>query len=176
MDAEKFGSFIAKIRRENNMTQAELAKRLRVTDKAVSRWERGLGFPDIQTIEPLADALGLSVLEVMRSERIETPSVRTETAAAALSDTLSVAKAECGGERKAMTVLIVLCLVVVGVMAILQMLGIWNRAVHVYEPIIGLALLLQAVRNWRSNRVAAIVLLCTAIFLWGVAVFMIVLP
>ena len=41
------------------MTQADLAKKLQVTDKAVSRWERGLGFPDINSIEQLADALGL---------------------------------------------------------------------------------------------------------------------
>lgn len=53
------------------MTQAELAEKIHVTDKAVSRWERGLGFPDIQTIEPLAQALGISVLELMRSERQE---------------------------------------------------------------------------------------------------------
>ena len=47
---------------------------LQVTDKAVSRWEQGLGFPDINTIEPLADALELSVLELMKSERMnETP-------------------------------------------------------------------------------------------------------
>lgn len=53
------------------MTQAELAEKIHVTDKAVSRWEQGLGFPDIQTIEPLAQALGISVLELMRSERQE---------------------------------------------------------------------------------------------------------
>ena len=50
------------------MTQAELAGKIGVTDKAVSRWERGLGFPDINTMEPLADALGISLLELMRSE------------------------------------------------------------------------------------------------------------
>lgn len=69
MDAKKFGAFIAAMRKEKNMTQMDLARKLQVTDKAVSKWERGLGFPDINTIEPLADALGLSVLEVMRSER-----------------------------------------------------------------------------------------------------------
>ena len=67
---KKFGAFIAAMRKEKNMTQMDLARKLQVTDKAVSKWERGLGFPDINTIEPLADALGLSVLEVMRSERI----------------------------------------------------------------------------------------------------------
>ena len=56
------------------MTQAELAGKIHVTDKAISRWERGLGFPDIQTLEPLAQALGISVLELMRSERQETES------------------------------------------------------------------------------------------------------
>ncbi len=69
MDAKVFGSFIAQVRRENDLTQAELTAKLGVTDKAVSRWERGLGFPDIATIEPLARALGLSVPELMRSQR-----------------------------------------------------------------------------------------------------------
>lgn len=44
MDAAKFGSFIARSRKDKNMTQAELAIKINVTDKAVSRWERGLGF------------------------------------------------------------------------------------------------------------------------------------
>lgn len=70
MDAHKFGAFIAENRKAKNMTQAELAVKLQVTDKAVSRWERGLGFPDINTIEPLAAALDLSIRELMKSEKI----------------------------------------------------------------------------------------------------------
>ena len=71
MDAKKFGQFIAGIRKEKKMTQAELAEKIHVTDKAISWWERGLGFPDIQTLEPLAQVLGISVLELMRSEKKE---------------------------------------------------------------------------------------------------------
>ena len=85
MDAKKFGTFIATLRKENNMTQVELAQKLQVTDKAVSKWERGLGFPDINTIEPLADALGVSVLEIMRSERIAETKITQDTASAALT-------------------------------------------------------------------------------------------
>ena len=69
MEAKQFGQFIARIRKEKKMTQAELAEKIHVTDKAISRWERGLGFPDIQTLEPLAQVLGISVLELMRSEK-----------------------------------------------------------------------------------------------------------
>ena len=61
MDAKQMGMFISELRKENNMTQAQLAKELYVSDKAVSRWERGLGFPDINTIEPLAEALNVNV-------------------------------------------------------------------------------------------------------------------
>ena len=52
-----------------NMTQKDLATKIQVTDKAVSKWERGLGFPDINTIEYLADALNVSIIELMKSER-----------------------------------------------------------------------------------------------------------
>ena len=53
MDAKSFGAFIADQRRTLGLTQAEVAARLHVTDKAVSRWERGVGLPDINTLEPV---------------------------------------------------------------------------------------------------------------------------
>lgn len=73
MNTEKFGTFIAQYRKENQMTQAQLAEKLYVTEKAVSRWECGRGFPDINTLEPLAEALGVSVPELMSSEKAEKP-------------------------------------------------------------------------------------------------------
>ena len=72
MEAKELGEFISQKRKEKQITQKELAKCLHVTDKAVSRWERGLGFPDINTLEPLADALGITLTELMRcSKEIE---------------------------------------------------------------------------------------------------------
>ena len=65
MDAKTFGTFLAQMRRAQGLTQAELAEQLHVTDKAVSRWERGIGLPDINTLEPLANALGLSLADLM---------------------------------------------------------------------------------------------------------------
>ena len=66
MDAERFGTFIQQRRKELGLKQADVAEILHVTDKAVSRWERGIGFPDIKLLEPLAEALELSVTELLQ--------------------------------------------------------------------------------------------------------------
>lgn len=69
MNKERLGSFIGERRRELGLTQRELAERLHVTDKAVSKWERGLSYPDVTLLEPLAAALGLGVEELMACRR-----------------------------------------------------------------------------------------------------------
>ena len=71
LDVRKLGAFIQTRRKELGMTQGEVAARLNVTDKAISRWERGVGFPDIQLLEPLAEALQISIQELMQCERAE---------------------------------------------------------------------------------------------------------
>lgn len=91
MDANKFGSFLAQLRKEKNMTQAELANKLQVTDKAVSRWERGVGLPDISTLEPLAEALQISVLELLRSEKFNQNDIFPEDVSKVVIDTIEIA-------------------------------------------------------------------------------------
>ena len=59
------GAMIKRLREERKMTQLQLADRLHVSDKAISRWETGRGYPDISLIEPLSAALGVSVLELL---------------------------------------------------------------------------------------------------------------
>lgn len=64
------GSVIKKLREAGAMTQSQLADRIGVSDKAVSKWETGKGLPDITLVEPLAKALGVSVVELMNGEQI----------------------------------------------------------------------------------------------------------
>ena len=87
MDAKMFGAFLAQVRRVQGLTQAELAEQLHVTDKAVSRWERGVGLPDINTLEPLADALGLSLADLMHCHD---PAQEPPTAPVPLEDFFSM--------------------------------------------------------------------------------------
>jgi len=70
IDKEKFGTFVAQLRRETNMTQKELAERLYISDKAVSKWERGLSIPDVALLVPLAEQLGVTVTELLECRRI----------------------------------------------------------------------------------------------------------
>lgn len=68
MDLAKTGDLISTKRKELGMTQKALADQLCISDRTVSKWERGAGFPDISLIEPLADALNLTVLELLHGE------------------------------------------------------------------------------------------------------------
>ena len=69
MDYQKIGEFILILRKESNMTQQELADRLHVTDKAVSKWETGRGIPDIGTLKDLAKLFNVTENEILNGER-----------------------------------------------------------------------------------------------------------
>ncbi|MBQ4191517.1 MAG: helix-turn-helix transcriptional regulator [Clostridiales bacterium] len=62
------GTMIRRLREERKMTQLQLAGKIGVTDKAISKWETGRGYPDIALVEPLAEALGVSVIELFSGE------------------------------------------------------------------------------------------------------------
>lgn len=68
MEKEKIGKYIRKKRIEKGMTQQQLAEKIQVTEKAVSRWETGRGVPDISLLEPLAEELHVSVTELLNGE------------------------------------------------------------------------------------------------------------
>lgn len=70
IDRERFGSFLCELRKEKNFTQRELAERLFVSNKAVSKWERGQSLPDISLLTPLAQLLDVSVAELLKGARL----------------------------------------------------------------------------------------------------------
>ena len=94
MDAKEVGAFIAERRKELGLTQVRLAEQIHVTDKAVSRWERGIGLPDINNIETLADALDVSLLELMQAQRNESRdnNISAKVAEGLLMDTIQLSK------------------------------------------------------------------------------------
>lgn len=69
MDIKNIGSFIAELRKEQGLNQRELAEKLNVTDKAISKWETGKGMPDVSNLIPLANILNVSVTDILSGKR-----------------------------------------------------------------------------------------------------------
>ncbi len=98
MNVQKTGSLIAAIRKEQNRTQQDLANELGVSSAAVSKWERGIGFPDVSLIEPLAASLGITIAELFKGERTVN-SVDNEYESL-LSDVVKVSATEITRKKK----------------------------------------------------------------------------
>ena len=71
MNVKKVGEFIKEKRKEKNLTQKELAEKLSITDRAISKWERGICCPDISILKELSSILGVSVNELLAGEEIK---------------------------------------------------------------------------------------------------------
>lgn len=78
MDAKITGCFIAQLRKELGLTQKELAEKLEVTDKAISRWETGKGLPDTSLLKPLAEIFGVSVGELLSGKRMDDSQIKNQ--------------------------------------------------------------------------------------------------
>ena len=72
MENKSMGEIISTLRREKGMTQKQIADQLGITDKAVSKWERDIAFPDTATIPKLAEILGVSVEELLNAKAVPT--------------------------------------------------------------------------------------------------------
>ena len=92
MDAKQLGTFIAERRKELGFTQAQLAEKIHMTDKAVSRWERGVGLPDITSLEPLANALEVSLVQLLQTKSNFTETIKTNDAERLLVTTIQLSK------------------------------------------------------------------------------------
>lgn len=78
MDAKVTGCFIAQLRKELGLTQKELAEKLEVTDKAISRWETGKGLPDTSLLKPLAEIFGVSVGELLSGRPMDDSQIKSQ--------------------------------------------------------------------------------------------------
>lgn len=71
MDQIKIGKFISELRKEKNMTQAELGEKIGVSYKTISKWENGRGMPELATLKPLSEEFGISINELLSGEKIK---------------------------------------------------------------------------------------------------------
>ena len=116
MDQIKVGRFIAECRKEKKLTQAQLAEKLCITDKAISKWERGITMPDSSIMLDLCEILGISVNELLRGEKInvEDDHNKTEELLLEMTKKEEAARKKLHTYAKALTVILVFLGVTVG--------------------------------------------------------------
>jgi len=78
MNQEKIGRFIAELRKEKNMTQKDLANKLGITDRAISKWENGRGMPDLSLLTSLCEVLEIKVNELLSGEKLDNKNYQEE--------------------------------------------------------------------------------------------------
>ncbi len=144
MDSMKTGQLIAQLRKEKNWTQSDLAEKIGVTDKAVSRWETGRGFPDVALLKPLSDALGVTVNELIVGELVE-----PDRHQAAADETIVQLLAYSRQEIRRMFTRILLIAGIVILAGSFLFLGVDTSWVSVYST---LGALLIAAALFRLNR------------------------
>lgn len=129
MDYERTGNLIQKLRKEKNMTQVQLAELLGMTDRAISKWETGKGFPDVSVLKPLAAALGTSVTELLDGELVHgcevTADAAEEAAIRGIKTYLKVSQKKVRILWANLAVLIV----------ILAAIGAWEYSRYSHSPI-----------------------------------------
>ena len=127
MNVEKTGALIASSRRMKNMTQRELAELLHVTDRAVSKWERGLSFPDVSLLVPLADILGLTLTELLNGE--QSPQA-VESDERPLHEILALSKAALRNRTVKLRLLAVIVCILLLILCIIGFDHLWNDPYH----------------------------------------------
>ena len=123
MNYDKKGLFIKEKRKELNLTQKELASLLSITDKAISKWERGLGFPDVSLLEDLSNALNISILELIKGEKIN-DDIKIETENY-VKETLSITNQE-NTRKKKILINKILSFIIIGTCLLILFLNIFQ--------------------------------------------------
>lgn len=124
MNYEEIGNFISELRKEKGLTQKSLAEKLKVTDKAVSKWERGLGCPDVSILEDLSNVLDVSILEILKGRKIN-KEILNNYSNDYIIDTINYSKHEIQNKYKTI-VLNILTIIIIVVVSILTILNIYH--------------------------------------------------
>ena len=123
MDNQKFGRFIRDLRKKANMTQKELGEKLNVTDKAVSKWERGLGFPDITIINLLAETFGITASEVLNAEIGKKDTIDVEKAVQEAVEKVTNEKEKKENRKRKLIKIVKILSIIIFVLMLLLQLG-----------------------------------------------------
>ena len=118
MEQEKIGKFIAELRKEKKMTQIDLANKLGITDRAISKWENGRGMPDLSLLMPLCEILDISINELLSGERLDKEDYQ-EKLEENFINTIDYTDKKIRGIKKVFIIILSTILVIIAIISIL---------------------------------------------------------
>ncbi len=136
MDQIKIGRFIAAERKQKGLTQRALAEKLCISDKTISKWERGNGFPEISLVQPLCEALTINVNELLSGERLEENDYKRK----AEENIVNLVKEKQESKKKILLTVGIIVLTLVGAITLIMLAGYLEMAAWLRGLLIGIAL------------------------------------
>lgn len=170
-DMRKFGNFVAFLRKEKGITQAELGEAVHVSNKAVSKWERGQGFPDVVNLSALADTLGVSITELLQGERIVAEEISVPSADESICKAVSLAKYQHDMERRGIVIAVICVIAIIAVLFLIDIGGLLFFFMNILPIICAVASLIligvsihrkRQAQTWKFMLTVAFVLLAVA--------------
>lgn len=152
MDMVKMGSFLAELRKENNLTQAELGEKLGVTNKTISRWETGNYMPPVEMLEELSNMYGMTINELLSGKKLSTEEYK-EMAETNIKETLKASAFNLKEKqdffkkkwlKDHVAVMVIIGLIIIGVFVTG---AIMKNVLIGYVAILGLVM----AHGWRNN-------------------------
>ena len=126
MNYDKIGSFIQQKRKDKGLTQKQLAEKLGVTDRTISKWERGQGCPDVSILEILSKELGCSILELLKGREIENEVIPVTEADDYVRDSMNISK-----QITKENVISIINKIIVGAVVFIFVLLLYFNIVHI---------------------------------------------
>lgn len=153
MDKNKLGEFVVLLRKEKGMTQVELADKLHVSNKTISKWETGRGMPDVDMIISLAEALDVSVIELIKQERIDDQTVFTkEKVSDEITHSLVYMKRRKETMNEKMSDFMSIGLSFIAFYIIFLLLCLFSNFIYFISPIIGILVLIKGIWNLEAGK------------------------
>lgn len=136
MEQEKIGKFIAKLRKEKNMTQEQLAEKMGVSINAVSKWERGLSFPDVSLYKKLCKELDISIEELINGEKDNSEEAKEKAIISTINETNKIKKKSKKLVIILSTIFVIIVLVLIYYNKNLKV-DLVNDSDYLYDEVIG---------------------------------------
>ncbi len=138
MDQIKTGKFIAEERKAKKYTQRELADQLGISDKTISKWERGNGFPEVSLLLPLCNELGITVNELLSGERLQEVDYKQK----AEENMVNLVKEAQESKKKIVLSALVACLVIMAAVPLFVVAGAFEMEIWLRMILMGIGMII----------------------------------